>query len=87
MSKEQWKECSYCGITTDIDVKACPGQGLVDKPEHKLQTVELTEKEVKERCEKGKIWTKDVADLERRFGKEVWKGGYLNKKAYLNVAF
>jgi ribosomal protein L37E len=63
--KEQWKECRYCGATTDIDEKYCPNRGF-GNPKHKLRIVRLEKREVKERCEKGKIWTKNVSSLERR---------------------
>ena len=66
MPKERWKKCSCCGIITDIDEKDCPGRDLRDNPKHELQIVELEEEEVKELYKKGKIWTKHVADLEKR---------------------
>jgi len=66
VAKEQWKQCNYCGIITDVDEKDCPGRGLEDNPKHELQVVELEEEEVKELYKKGKVWTKHVADWERR---------------------
>ena len=66
MPKELWKECKYCGIITDSDEKHCPNRGLRDNPKHKLQRVKLDIEEVKKRCAEGKVWTKYVADFEKR---------------------
>lgn len=73
MSKGQWKKCICCGIITDIDEKHCPIRGLEGNLKHRLQMVELESEEVKRLYKEGKVWTKHVAALERRF---------LNKKAY-----
>ena len=67
MTKEQWKKCKVCGTITDIDEKECPkGWGLKDNPKHELEIVELTSEEVKKLWKEGKIYTKYVADVERR---------------------
>ena len=66
MPKEKWKQCNYCGITTDVDEKDCPGRGLKDNPKHELQVVELEDEEVKKLYKKGKVWTKHPVYWERR---------------------
>jgi len=66
MPKEQWKQCNYCRIITDVDEKDCPGRGLKDNPRHKLQVVELEDKEVKKLYKKGEVWTKCPIYWERR---------------------
>ncbi len=65
MPKEQWKKCSHCEIITDVDEEHCPKRGLEDNP-HELQIIELEIEEVKKFYKEGKIWTKHVANLERR---------------------
>ena len=66
MPKEQWEKCSYCGIITDPDEENCPKRGLEDNPKHVLQLVELDIEEVKKLWKEGKVWTKHLAEVERR---------------------
>ena len=68
MEKEQWNKCS-CGIVTDADEKYCPKRDIEDNPKHKLQLVNLTAEDLRQFRSDGKIWTKHIAELERRLFK------------------
>jgi len=65
IAKEKWKMCSHCGIITDFDEEDCPIRALKENP-HTLQIVELDRKELKQLLKAGKIWTKHVAEVQRR---------------------
>lgn len=64
MKKMQWKKCKGCGAVTDIDEKLCPCRDSNDNPGHKLETVELSLKEVRKLYQEKKIWTKHIFKIE-----------------------
>jgi len=67
MARERWKKCRHCGRITDFDEKQCPLRCVDSNPESELQIVELDKEEIKKLWKEGRVWTKHVADIERRF--------------------
>ena len=61
MAKELWNKCK-CGAITDIDEKCCPACGS-----NASHPVELDLEEIKTLIKEGKVYTKHIANLERRF--------------------
>ncbi len=61
MPGERWKQCSACGIITDLDETDCPQRGLNDN--HELQIVELTEEALYDLLAEHRVFTKHHARL------------------------
>jgi len=64
MEKMRWKRCKSCGIVTDADEEFCPCRDLNSNPDHELEVVELSLKEIRRLHLEKKIWTKHVFKIE-----------------------
>jgi hypothetical protein len=65
---EKWKKCPACGVYTDADEEKCPLYGLCEG--HELKEVFLSEKEILDLTQQGKIFTKHMGALKEKISEQ-----------------